>query len=282
MIRLGINTMVWTGKFTTADLGLLDLIRNIGFDHAEFGIFDFSDVPVDGIRAALHANGLSATVASALPGEMSLLSDDAAVRARTVDWIANAVDVIARFGATSLVGPFYSPVGHLPGTRRTAAEWNNCVESLRAVADKIKGSGVRIAVEPLNRFETYFLNLHADALRLANEVDRPEIGVLYDTFHANIEEKDLLDALIPLAPKLYHVHLCENDRGVPGSGHIPFQHVVHALQQIEYDGPAVVESFASTIPEIARAAAIWRDFAPTPEAFARETLHRLRPLLPKC
>jgi D-psicose/D-tagatose/L-ribulose 3-epimerase len=282
MICLGINTMVWTGKFTAADTGLIDKIAQMGFDNVEFGIFDFSGVPVAEIRGALEANGLKTTVASALPGDLSLLCDDAAVRARTVDWIARAVEVISGFGARALVGPFYSPVGYLPGTRRTETEWKHCVDGLRSAAEKIKGSGVRIAVEPLNRFETYFLNLHSDALQLVNEVNRPEIGVLYDTFHANIEEKDLLDALIPLAPKLYHVHLCENDRGVPGTGHIPFQPVIHALHEIGYSGAAVVESFASNIPEIARAAAIWRDFAQSPDAFARETLNRLRPLLPKC
>jgi D-psicose/D-tagatose/L-ribulose 3-epimerase len=281
MIRLGINTMVWTGKFTTAETGLIEEIGRLGFDNAEFGIFDFSSVPAAGMRDALRANGLGATVASALPGDMSLICGDGAVRARTVDWIVNAVEVIARFGATVLAGPFYSPVGHLPGTRRTAGEWNHCVEGLRAAAVRIEGSGVRIAVEPLNRFETYFLNLHADALRLANEVDRPEIGVLYDTFHANIEEKDPVGALRPLAPRLYHVHLCENDRGVPGSGHIPFERVTGALREMGYSGAAVVESFASNIPEIARAAAIWRDFASSPGEFARESIQRLRPLLPR-
>jgi len=124
----------------------------------------------------------------------------------------------------------------------------------------------------LNRFETYFLNTAVDALRLYREVGHPSIGVLFDTFHANVEEQDIAASLQSLGPAVYHVHLSENDRGVPGTGHVPFDEVFQALKAMEYAGAAVVESFATTIPEIARAAAIWRDLYPSSDRFATDSM----------
>lgn len=137
---------------------------------------------------------------------------------------------------------------------------------------------MRLAIEPLNRFETYFLNTAADALRLYWEVDHPSVGILFDTFHANVEEQAIPAALKSLAPTLYDVHLSENDHGIPGTGRVPFARVFEMLTQINYDGAAVVESFATTIPEIARAAAIWRDLYPSSDSFAVDSAAFLRGL----
>jgi D-psicose/D-tagatose/L-ribulose 3-epimerase len=271
MISLGINTMVWTGNFSVRNLALLDTIRAAGFDVAELAVFDFPALDCGAVRSALEANGLACTATSALPENMSLLDAGAEVRRRTVEWLRRAVETVAQVGASVLAGPFYAPVGFLPGRRRTTDEWNYAVEGLRQVGEAIAGSGVRLAIEPLNRFETYFLNTAADALRLYREVDHPSVGVLFDTFHANVEEKDIPAALQSLGAALYHVHLSENDRGVPGTGHVPFPQVFDALKQMNYAGAAVVESFATTIPEIARAAAIWRDLYPSSDSFAADS-----------
>ena len=279
MIPLGINTMVWTGSFSARNLSLLETIRAAGFEVAELGIFDFPALDCQAVRTALQANGLACTATSALPEDLSLLAADAEVRRRTVEWLRQAVDTLAAVGASVLAGPFYAPVGFLPGRRRTTDEWNHAVEGLRQLGEAIAGSGVRLAIEPLNRFETYFLNTAADALRLYREVDHHSVGILFDTFHANVEEKDIPAALQSLGPALYHVHLSENDRGIPGTGHVPFARVFETLTRMNYAGAAVVESFATTIPEIARAAAIWRDLYPSSDSFAADSaafLHGLR------
>jgi D-psicose/D-tagatose/L-ribulose 3-epimerase len=278
VISLGINTMVWTGSFGSANLRLLGTIREAGFEVAELGIFDFPALECRAVRSALEANGLACTATSALPEDLSLLDSNPEVRRRTVEWLRRAVETVAQVGASVLAGPFYSPVGYLPGRRRTADEWSYAVEGLRQVGENIAGMGVRLAIEPLNRFETHFLNTAADALRLYREIDHTSVGVLFDTFHANVEEQDISRALLSLGPALYHVHLSENDRGIPGTGHIPFPAVFDTLRSMSYAGAAVVESFATTIPEIARAAAIWRDLYPSSDRFAVDSMAFLRKL----
>jgi D-psicose/D-tagatose/L-ribulose 3-epimerase len=278
MIPLGINTMVWTGSFGAANLRLLDTIRESGFEVAELGIFDFPSLECSAVRSALKQNGLACTATSALPEGLSLLDSDPEVRRRTVEWICRAGDIVAQVGASVLAGPFYAPVGYLPGRRRTEDEWSYALEGLRQVGEAIAGTGVRLAIEPLNRFETYFLNTAADALRLCREVGHPSVGILFDTFHANVEEKNIPAALHSLGPALFHVHLSENDRGIPGTGHIPFRAVFDTLRSMNYDSAAVVESFATTIPEIARAAAIWRDLYPSSDEFSADSMAFLRGL----
>ena len=172
----------------------------------------------------------------------------------------------------------YLPVGELPGRRRTDSEWSWALDEYRLLAARIRGSGTRLALEPLNRFETYFLNTAEDARRLCDSVADQSIGILFDTFHANIEEENIVAALGSLGRHLINVHLSENNRGVPGSGHVPFKDVARTLRSTGYSGYAVIESFASTIPELARATAIWRDFAESPDAFARSSIENMRPL----
>ena len=177
------------------------------------------------------------------------------------------------------IGPFCSAVGYLPGRRRTADVWARCVDGLQSLGSYCDQFGVRVAVEPLNRFETYFLNTAADALRLCEEVAHPRIGVLYDTFHANIEEKNQAAAIRLLGKHIFHVHTCENDRGIPGSGPIDWVGVIGALKEIGYDDWLVIESFGPGIKEIAAAACIWRDLADSPDDIPMIGARNLRALL---
>jgi D-psicose/D-tagatose/L-ribulose 3-epimerase len=136
--------------------------------------------------------------------------------------------------------------------------------------------GVTIAIEPLNRFETYFLNTAADSVRLCDEINHPHVGILFDTFHANIEEKDIGQAYRTVGRHLKHVHTCENDRGTPGSGHVEWPAVFAALRDIQYDGWLTIESFGFAIGEISAAAAIWRDLASSPDVIAWDGLKFLK------
>jgi D-psicose/D-tagatose/L-ribulose 3-epimerase len=278
-MQLGINTMVWSGRFTAADLPLLDRLRAWGYSAVEFPVFDFVNFDCAMARRAAADAGLALTLSSAMPSNLHIGSDDPSLRRRTCDWLAHALERTADCGARLLCGPMYAPVGYLPGRRRTDVEWAHAVESLRTLGSMIEGLPVRLAIEPLNRFETYFLNTAAEARALCEASASPSIGVLFDTFHSNIEEASFDDALDALGPRLFHVHLSENNRGVPGDGHIPFGQIVASLHRRGYDGLAVVESFASTIPEIAAATAMWRDYAASPDEFARRAAGHLLPLL---
>lgn len=276
-MQIGANTLIWTAGFDREHLPLLGEIKSHGFDIVELARFDWAGFPAAEVRRELDAQGLGVTVCTALTGtERSLIHDDAAVRQRTLDFLKQSVDATVAVGGTMLVGPFCSPVGYLPGRRRTADEWQRCVDGLRAAGEYAATAGVHLAVEPLNRFETFFLNTAADAAKLCDAVDHPHVGVLYDTFHAHIEEKNQGSAIRALGSHLKHVHSCENDRGTPGSGQVDWPAVFAALHDVAYRGPLVIESFGYAIPELAAATCIWRDLAFTPAQIAWDGLKFLR------
>lgn len=275
-MKFGVNSLIWTAGFDRGHLPLLSKVKRMGFDGIEIARFDFEDFPAKDIRKALAGEGLECTFCSALTGQISLVSDDASVRRQARDFLARGIETAAELGSEIFMGPFCAPVGLLAGRRRTGDEWKRAVEGLQSLADTLDACDVTLTIEPLNRFETYFLNTAEDGLRLCEEAGHARIGVLLDTFHANIEEKDFGDAIRLLGRRLKHVHTCENDRGIPGTGHIEWSKVFDALHEIGYDGWLVIESFGSHIPEIAAAACIWRDLAPSPDAIAAEGLKFLR------
>jgi D-psicose/D-tagatose/L-ribulose 3-epimerase len=280
-MKFGVNTFIWTVSFTKENLPLLPVIKQNGFDGVEVSLFDPRNFAAVDIRKGTEANGLECTICSVLTPGLSLISEDAAVRHKTVVHLRDCAKAAAESGAKIIAGPLYSPVGYLPGRRRTSDEWKWAVEGYQSVADTFAGNGVTIAVEPLNRFETFFLNTAADAAALCDEVNHPNIGILFDTFHANIEEKDIADGYRTVARHLKHVHTCENDRGIPGTGHVEWKSVFEALREIRYDGWLTIESFGFALGELSAAASIWRDIAPTPDSIAFEGVKFLKSSLEK-
>jgi D-psicose/D-tagatose/L-ribulose 3-epimerase len=275
-MKIGVNTLLWTAGFDRSHFELLPRIKRWGFDGVEVARFEFDTFPVAEVRRAANDAGLECTFCSALTGSLSLVSEDAGVRDQARRFIARGVEVAAELGSDVFLGPFCAPVGLLLGRRRTADEWKWAVEQLSLLGPVLDQHGVSLALEPLNRFETYFLNTAADTARLCEEVGHPKIGALLDTFHANIEEKTITDAAAALKGRIKHVHTCENDRGIPGSGHVDWEGLFSALGRETYDRWIVIESFGFAIKEIAAAACIWRDLAASPEAIAVEGQRFLR------
>jgi len=273
-MKFGVNTLLWTASFDIGHLDLLPRIKDAGFDGVEISRFSFDKFPAAKIRRALEANQLQCTLCSALTGNLSMARPDSGA----ASFLTDAIHCAAEIGAAVLVGPFCTPIGFLPGGRRTRDEWNRAVDSFRAIVPALDQDSISLAVEPLNRFETYFLNTAADARALCDAVGHPRLGILFDTFHANIEEKSLSAGIRDAGSRLMHVHACENDRGTPGSGHIEWKELRSALQELAYDDWLVIESFGFAIPEIAAAACIWRDLAKEPEDIAWQGLHYLRNL----
>jgi D-psicose/D-tagatose/L-ribulose 3-epimerase len=275
-MKYGVNTFIWTGSFDRSHIPLLAEIKAHGFDGAELPLFDPSQFQAADLRRGLEQNGLECTICSVLTGGTNIISDDPAVRAKTRTHMADMVKAAAEAGAKIVAGPLYSPVGYLPGRRRTADEWKWAVDCYQSLGPVLAQYGVTIALEPLNRFETYFLNTAADAVKLCDEINHPNVGILFDTFHANIEEKDIGEGYRTVARHLKHVHTCENDRGIPGSGHVEWKNVFSALRDIGYDGWLTIESFGFAIGELSAAAAIWRDLASSPEVIAWEGVKFLK------
>jgi len=272
--KLGINLMVWSGQVGPQELALLPGIKEMGYDGVELSIFDPDQF--DGAPAldALARAGLACTASTALPAGLSLI--DADVAGQSADWLARVVEVAAGLGASVLCGPLALPVGERRGRGYTQAEWECGVRSLRRVSEVAERLGVTLAFEPLNRFETFFLNTAADGVRLADEVDSPAFGLLLDTFHMHIEEKSTPAAIRRSAGRIKHFHASENDRGIVGSGQVAWAESFAALRESGYAGWVVVESFSAVIPELASATCIWRPLASSPEQLARDSLHFLR------
>jgi D-psicose/D-tagatose/L-ribulose 3-epimerase len=275
-MKFGVNTFIWTANFDRSHLPLLPQLKAGGFDCVEVPLFRPAEFATAEIARGLAENGLECTICSVLTGGLSIISEDAAVRRKTRVHMEECVKTAAEVGAKIMAGPLYSPVGYLPGRRRTADEWKWTVDCYQSLGPVLTQYGVTIAIEPLNRFETYFLNTAQDAAALCDQIGHPNVGVLFDTFHANIEEKDIAQGYRTVGRHLKHVHTCENDRGIPGTGHVEWKSVFQALHDLKYDGWLTIESFGFALGELSAAASIWRDIAPTPESIAYEGVKFLR------
>ncbi len=274
--KLGLNLLLWTSELTKKHYPLLQTLKELGFDTAEIPVFDPGKLDVGKVKALLDQYGLDATLCGAFPKKAHLGSGSATARNVGIRFVRKLIETATKLGSDMVVGPLYSPVGYLTGKPRTATEWKNAVRCYREIAKFAEDHAVTVAVEPLNRFETYFLNTALDTRNFVQEIGSPRIGILFDTFHANIEEKNLFEALNDCDPCLAHVHISENDRGVPGTGHVDWDGIRWALRAMGYSGRLVVETFGYVVPEIARAAAIWRPLYTDADSFAVEALYHLQ------
>ena len=275
-MKFGVNTYIWGATFGPADFALLPRLAAGGFDGIEVPILDPAAFEADAVARECDRVGLARTAVANVPRGSSLASADAGERQRARDHVAACIKVARDIGAEVLAGPMYTPVGFLTGTRRTPEEWKWAVDSWQQLSSVVEAAGIEIGIEPLNRFETYFLNIAADAARLCDEIGCPRIGILVDTFHANIEEKSIEAALRAAGPHLKHLHVCENDRGIPGSGHVAWGEFFCTVAALGYDRWMTIESFGFSLGELSTAAAVWRDLASTPEAIAFEGVRFLR------
>jgi D-psicose/D-tagatose/L-ribulose 3-epimerase len=267
-MKFGVNTFIWSGTFDPSNFGLLPTIKEAGFDGVEIPLLRPQEFQASSIRKAIEANGLECNVCTVLVDGLSLISESSDIRRRTSLHLQDVAKAAAEAGAKIVAGPLYSPVGYLPGRRRTIDEWTWAVEGFQSVGDTLAAHDVTFAIEPINRFETYFLNTATDSARLSEEIGHPNIGILFDTFHANIEEKNIAAGYQTVGSHLKHVHTCENDRGIPGSGHVEWKEVFDALRAMKYDGWLTIEGFGFALKDLSAAAAIWRDIELTPESIA--------------
>ncbi len=277
-MKYGVNTMVWTTRVSAREEPLFARIREWGFDGVELFLSPEEPAGLPAVKRTLDRLGLERTTCSVLPRSANLIGPDREERARGIEFLKRCIERTAELGAKIICGPLYAGLGVMTGRRRTEEEWKWAAEGLRAAARRGEDLGVTLCIEPLNRFETYFLNTQEDAARLVEAAGTPNIRIHFDTFHANIEEKHPADSLRRIAKHLGHVHISENDRGIPGTGHNDWRSVLLALKEIGYGGWMTIESFAQPEPELAAAAAIWRDLAPSGEDLARQGLRFIKSL----
>lgn len=275
-MKFGVNTFIWSDGFGREQTPLLARIKDAGFDGVEVPLFGPQDLQDREVRRALAESGLECTVCSIIPAGLSLISEDAGTRGKTIEHMRACIRTCHEIGVKTMGGPLYSPVGFLPGRRRTSDEWQWAVDGYQTLGSDLNNADVTIAIEPLNRYETYFLNTTSDAVQLCREIAQSRVGILFDTYHANIEEKDVAEAIHTAGRYLKHFHSCENDRGVPGTGHVDWAGVFEAVQDIGYDRWFTIESFGFAVGAVSAAASIWRDLAPKAEDIAFDGLEFLR------
>lgn len=267
---LGFNLLLWTTHVTDEHLPLLAELKRAGYDGVELPIFEGTPEHFARIGRAARDEGLRCTAVTVLPDEAhDALSPDAASRRGAVDRLRWAVDCLKAAGGEVLCGPFHQPLGRFSGDPPTEEERARLVEVHREAARHAEAQGIRLSVEPLNRFECYVLNTVEDSVELARRVGSPGYGVLYDTFHANIEEKDPVGVITANLGAISHVHLSENDRGTPGKGHVPWVPTLRAFKQGGYEGWFTIEAFGRALPALAAATRVWRDFFPNREEVYR-------------
>jgi D-psicose/D-tagatose/L-ribulose 3-epimerase len=271
-MKFGMNLLLWSGQLNDQLWPKVEMLKQIGYDGVELPLFDPDLDTCATWGKRLDDAGLERTAVTIRGVEDDPISSDPAIRAHAVECTNKALDACQAAGCSQLVGPVHSALGHFSGAGPTSDQWRWGVDTVRQNAEHAGQVGVTLGVECLNRFEAFLLNTHADAVRFVKDVDHPNCRVMYDTFHANIEEKDVAAAIRACGNLLTHVHISENDRSTPGAGSVRWDETFDALHEIGYDGWMVVEAFGLALPEIAEATKIWRRMFTSEEQLARDAL----------
>jgi D-psicose/D-tagatose/L-ribulose 3-epimerase len=258
-MKLGMNMLLWASHVTEAHYPIFEKIKKAGFDGVELPLFEGDAAHFTAIGAELARQGLGCTTVTCLSTDANPISEDAKVRQAGLDRIKWALDMTACLKGDVLAGPYHSALGHFSGNPPTTDEKHRAVEVLRAAAVHAQSVNVKMAIEYLNRFECYFVTTARQMAELVDAVNHPWFRCMYDTFHAHIEEKGQAEAIAALAPRFIHVHLSENDRGVPGTGQVRWEETFSALKKINYQGWMTIEAFGRALPDLAAATKVWRD-----------------------
>ena len=277
-MKIGFNLLLWSTHFVEEEFPILEKLKATGYNGVEVPVFDTSDLEhFEKIGAALDQLDLESTAVCVVPDEEhNPISPDASNRQGAVDHLKRVLDCAKAARAQVLCGPFYQPLGVFSGDPPTETEKEHGAETHRQVAAHAESLDITLGIESLNRFESYFLNTINDAADYVRRVDHPSFGTMFDTFHANIEEKDPLSALRDNLDVIRHVHISENDRGTPGKGHTPIVGVINILKQGGYDDWLTIEAFGRSLPDLAAATRVWRDFFPDKEEVYQEGYRLIR------
>jgi D-psicose/D-tagatose/L-ribulose 3-epimerase len=271
-MKYGMNLLLWTAGADESIFPLLEKIKGWGYDGVELPVFDMNLDNFTKVGKKLKSLGLGTTAVTVCTADENPISPDAGKRKAGLARLKKATDMCAAAGATHLCGPIHSALGEFTGKGPTKDEWNWGKETLSQAADYAKSKGITLVVEYLNRFECYFLNCAEDTARFCREVNHPNLRMMYDTFHANIEEKNIRAAVKGCADQLVHVHISENDRSTPGEGAVNWDASFAALKEVKYDGWLMIEAFGLALPDLAAATKIWRKMFPGEEHLATKGL----------
>ena len=278
-LKFGASTWLWTSPFSTDSIDpLFTKISGMGFDAVEIAVEDPSLIDFKKVKTALVEYNLQVVLCGAFGTNRDLTSEDKGFQQNSLSYIEACLDACAELGITFFGGPMYSAVGKarmLPPDQRKK-EWELAVKNLRLVSEMAASRNLKIALEPLNRFESDLVNNVEDVLRLINDIDNPAAGVMLDSFHMGIEERNAEEAIVNAGDKLVHIQVAENYRGTPGTGQTNWDAYKRGLERINYKGIVSIESFTTENKALAGAVCFWKPMAETQDLFASEGLAFLK------
>jgi D-psicose/D-tagatose/L-ribulose 3-epimerase len=269
-IKIGIHQHVFTSKINEQNISVLDFAKEIGFDSMDINLrntdFDFAKT----IRKKAEKLNFTLTGGGSLPKGKEIISPEKQKRAEAIEYMKEIVRKAFELGIELYHGLIYATAGVFTGKGPTNEDFEYSAEGLKTVANYAKKYGVRLCLEPANRYENYLINTVEDSLKMLDAINEPNAGLLLDTYHMNIEEKDMYKSIVSAKDKIFHFHVNENDRGIPGTGHIPWDDVFKALKEINYDKIVAIESFVDSSIDLASVVAVWRRLSPSAEILAKD------------
>lgn len=277
-VQYGVSTWLWQSPFSTASISLFPKIKAMGFDIVEIPVEDPDLIEVKTVKQALKDNGLKPTVCGVFGPTKDFTSDDVSLHKNCFQYIEKCFEIGSYLEVDFLAGPMYSAVGkaRMVSEEQRKFEWDLAVTNLHKACLMASKHGQQIALEPLNRFESDLVNTAGDVMRLVSDINHENAKVLLDGFHMTIEEQNIREAINTAGDKLVHVQVSENHRGIPGTGLTPWNDFKLGLQDINYNGAMVIESFTPEIKELAGAVCIWKHLANNQDDFASEGLKFLK------
>jgi D-psicose/D-tagatose/L-ribulose 3-epimerase len=261
MNKIGFNVLAWSSDMSDALKPILDRLKDIGYDGAEFFVGSPDEAAYSRIGAYCKEIGLEVTTVFVLSPEENLISADAKVRQKGLDKIKWTIDQSHNLGSQVLCGPFHSAFATFSKAAPEEIEYQRSAELLHQAGDYAAKAGILLTPEALNRFECYLCNTMQQLRHLLDKVNHSNVKAMFDTHHANMEEKKLGDAIRLISPRLGHFHISENDRGTPGSGHVPWDETFATLAEVNYKGWLTIEGFTRNDPDFANAIGVWREFS---------------------
>jgi len=270
-MKIGFNLLLWTTHLVEKDFPILEKLKKTGYDGVEIPIFEGKVDHYKKIKKVLEDNDLECTGLSVIPDEKhNPISENVQNRKNAEDFLKWSIDCCHALKSSILCGPFHQPLGQFSGNPPTEKEKERGAFVHQNLSDYAKKFNINLSIEPLNRFECYFLNTIEDTCNYIDLVNRENFGILYDTFHSNIEEKNPIGCIDFASKYINHIHISENDRGIPGKGNIPWNETFAAIKNIKYDGWLCIEAFGRALPDLAAATRVWRDFFISEEEVYKE------------
>ena len=274
-MKYGVHAGLWMARWTDDVVPIMRTVSDLGFDGIEISLLGMSDEKAESLGALAVGHGLEITCSDGLTAQADITSADAEVRKAGMDYLRWAVRTAARIGSSSLAGVVYAPWG-VYDPERKAERASYAAEAFAALDGELRACNVRLGIEAINRFETDLVNTAREAADIAEASGSEHVGVLLDTYHLNMEEKDMSAAIAGTGKKLFHFHVSENDRGVPGSGHLPWGDVKEGLDRLGYDDWIVAEIFVIAGNPSSADLNIWRNIEPDATDAARRSLAFMR------